>query len=270
MSQSRRISLGGLEIIMTYRGATQERRDNLRGVLRHLHRTYSDYIVYLIEADATPTFHWSGIGDENIRHLFVPDSGPFPKAKLCNLGARMCTGEVICFYDADMVANPEILPLAVNALKEGKNSDALCPFLRVINITGDYRKDFIDSGNYDLLNPYVDADLPDDMQVLYENTPGAIVLIKRSEYRRVGGYDPRFIGWGGEDDDLLTRASRLGVRWHSLRETQASLFHLHHDSTSRHAAIEAAQRNVEAAAETHALSLPELEARAAELARYFD
>jgi len=270
MSESKLISLGGLELVVTYRGATQERRDNLRGVLRHLHATYSDYTVYLVEADATPTFHWSGLGDENIRHIFIHDDGPFPKAKLCNLGARLCTGDIICFHDADMIANPGFLVATVNSLKLGTASDVLCPFLRVINVTGDNRKNFIESGNYGALEIYLETDLPAEMEVLYENTPGAIVLIKRSEYMRVGGYDPRFTGWGGEDDDLLTRATRLGVRWHSVQDARAALFHLHHDATSRQDAIAAAERNREAAAETRAMPLPALEARAASLAKYFD
>lgn len=269
MSENSLISLGGLELIMTYRGATQERRDNLRGVLRHLDSTYSDYTVYLIEADATPTFHWSGSGDKKIRHLFIHDDGPFPRARLCNLGAKLCTGDVICFHDADMVANPDLFPACVDALRYGAHSDALCPFLRVINVAGVFREAFIRSGNYSALKPYLEADLAEGMALLYANTAGGIVLIKRAEYRRVGGHDPRFIGWGGEDDDLLTRATRLGVRWHSVPEQRAALFHLHHDAASRRDAIAAAERNREAAARTGAMPLVELQARAAELAKYF-
>ncbi|GGD97454.1 hypothetical protein BG57_26205 [Caballeronia grimmiae] len=269
MSENRLLSLGGLELIVTYRGATQERRDNLRGVLRHLSVTYTDYTVYLIEADATPTFHWSGLGDEKIRHVFIHDDGPFSRARLCNLGARLCTGKVICFHDADMIANPYYLTRCVTALENGMSSDALCPFLRVINVANARRKEFITSGNYALFEPYLETDLPDEMEVLYQNTAGAIVLFKRADYMRVGGYDPRFVGWGGEDDDLLTRATRLGVRWHSVPDQRAALFHLHHDAASRRDAIAGAERNREAAAETRAMPLPELEARAAQLAQYF-
>ncbi|WP_232316558.1 galactosyltransferase-related protein [Candidatus Burkholderia verschuerenii] len=254
---------------MTYRGATQERRDNLRGVLRHLNRTYTDYTLYLIEADKAPTFHWSEIGDEKIRHVFVYDDGPFPKAKLCNLAVKMCSTETICFHDADMIANPYHFPLCVNAVRHGTASDALCPFLRVLNVNGELREQFIANGDYDLLKPYLGEAVPESMEVLYENTPGAIVLFKRAAYIRIGGYDPRFIGWGGEDDDLLTRAQRLGLRWHSVPNPDAALFHLHHDSTSRLEAVASAQRNRDTAAETRAISDEELAARTAELVKYF-
>jgi GT2 family glycosyltransferase len=270
MSQSELLSLEGLELIITYRGSTQERRENLRGVLRHLSRTYRDYTVYLIEGDSTPTFHWSGLADANIRHVFVYDVGPFSRAMLCNLGARMCTGKIICFHDADMIANPDYLSRIVHAMNREDNSDAVNPFLRVINISANWRKQFIDTGDFHNLAPHLEGELPEGMEVLYENTAGAIVLFRRSEYMRVGGYDPRYIGWGGEDDDLLCRAGRLGVRWHSIGEPRAALFHLHHDSTSRAGAIASAERNRAAAAETDKMPLAELEARAAELSRYFD
>jgi cellulose synthase/poly-beta-1,6-N-acetylglucosamine synthase-like glycosyltransferase len=270
MSQSELFSLEGLELIMTYRGSTQERRENLRGVLRHIRRTYRDYTVYLIEADSTPTFHWSGPADANIRHVFIYDDGPFPKSRLCNIGARLCTGKLICFHDADMIANPDYLSRIVRAMHREDNSDAVNPFLRVINVRADWRTKFIETGEYHTLEPYLESELPEGMEMLYTNTPGAIVLFRRSEYMRVGGYDPRFTGWGGEDDDLLSRAQRLGVRWHSVGEPRAALFHLHHDSTSRAGAIASAERNRAAAAETDKMPLAELEARAAELSRYFD
>jgi glycosyltransferase involved in cell wall biosynthesis len=269
MSESSLIALGGLEFIITYRGATPERRDNLRGVLRHLNRTYTDYTVYLLEADGAPTFQWSELQDPKVRHVFVHDDGPFPKAQLCNLGARMCTGSVICFHDADMVSNPDYFPRCVNAVRHGPHSDALCPFLRVLNVRGELRETFISNGEYGPLEPFLEGDLPDDLNVLYEGTPGAIVLFKRAEYMRVGGYDPRFIGWGGEDDELLSRAQRMGVRWHSVPDEKAALFHLHHDTASRVDALVTGEQNRLAAAESVQLSQEELEARAAELARYF-
>jgi GT2 family glycosyltransferase len=269
MSQPELLSLEGLELIMTYRGSTRERRENLRGVLRHLRRTYRDYTVYLIEADSTPTFHWSGPADANIRHVFIHDDGPFPKAMLCNLGVRLCTGKLICFHDADMIANPHYLSRLVRAMNREDNSDAVNPFLRVINVRADWREEFIDTGDYHNLEPYLEGELPEGMEMLYTNTPGAIVLFRRSEYMRVGGYDPRYIGWGGEDDDLLWRAGRLGVRWHSISDSRAALFHLHHGSASRADAIAAAECNRTAAAETATMPLADLEARAAELSRYF-
>ncbi len=271
MTEANPISLRGLEMIVTYRGSGQERRDNLRGVLRHLVRTYSDFHIWLIEADAAPTFSWTEIGDSRIRHVFVHDTGPFPKARLVNLGALMAKSPIICMHDADMIANPRMMKSAVDALMDGDASDVLCPFSRVLNVSGDRRQTFIESGNFDEFAPFMEGDLPDDINVLYANTPGAINLFERPEFIRIGGVDPQFTGWGGEDDDLFIRGARLGLRWHALAGPDSSLFHLNHDSASRAAICEEehSARNRQMARRTDEMPIEELEARALELAKYF-
>ncbi|WP_321800761.1 glycosyltransferase family 2 protein [Caballeronia sp. J97] len=271
MPETNLISLRGLELIITYRGSSQERRDNLRGVLRHLDRTYSDYQLWLIEADAVPTFSWTEFGNPRIRHLFVHDTGPFSRAKLVNLGALMAKSPIICLHDADMIANPDMMKLAVDALMDRDGSDVLCPFSRVLNVSGGRRKSFVESGNFDEFAPFMEGDLPDDMNMLYLNTPGAINLFKRAVFVRIGGLDPSFIGWGGEDDDLFLRATRLGARWHSLAGPNSSLFHLNHDSASRIEILEEEHcaKNRQQAFRTGDLPIEALQARALELSKYF-
>jgi hypothetical protein len=271
MTETNLISLRGIDLIVTYRGSTQERRENLRGVLGHLSRTYADYQLWLMEADAAPTFNWAELNDHKIRHVFVHDTGPFPKARLVNLGARIASSAIICMHDADMIANPVFMRAAVDSLMDADNSDFLCPFTRVLNVSGHRRASFIESGNFEEFAPFLETDLPDDINLLYVNTPGAINLFKRDEFIRIGGLDPSFIGWGGEDDDLFLRATRLGVRWHSLTGPRAALFHLHHDSPLRIEICEdeSGARNRQQAFRTGEIPIDELEARAHALSRYF-
>ncbi|SAK94101.1 Galactosyltransferase [Caballeronia pedi] len=274
MSNASHISLRGIEFVVTYRGASQERRENLLGTLRYLNRTYSDYIVWLIEADASPTFSWQQLSDPKIRHVFVHDTGRFSRARLANLGARMCTGRVICIHDADMIANPRYMKMAVDSLMDANNSDAVCPFARVVNTAGELRRSFIESGDYDELAPFAasdEADLPNGMSSLYTNTSGALNVFVRAEFIRIGGFDPAFEGWGGEDDDLLLRATRLGVRWHTLAGADSLLFHMHHDTAVRADwfGLPEVQANRKKGFECGEIPLPQVEARAAALSKYF-
>ncbi|WP_244173593.1 galactosyltransferase-related protein [Caballeronia temeraria] len=225
----------------------------------------------MIEADAAPTFDWSAFADPKIRHLFVHDTGPFPKARLVNLGALMAKSPIICLHDADMIANPRFLKIAVNALMDDDKSDVLCPFMRVLNVSGNLRQSFIESGNIDELTPFLESDLPDDINLMYLNTPGAINVFRRADFIRIGGLDPSFIGWGGEDDDLLLRATRLGLRWHSLGGDSAALFHLNHDSSWRFERLEEENiaKNRKQAFETADISIEALNERAAELSKFF-
>jgi hypothetical protein len=40
--------------------------------------------------------------------------------------------------------------------------------------------------------------------------PGACLWIRPELYERVGGFDERYRGWGGEDEDMLYRVASAG------------------------------------------------------------
>jgi len=230
MSETSQISLRGIDIIVSYREATEERRENLYAVLAHLARTYSDYRLWLMEAADAPSFDWHRLRDPKIRHVFIHHNGPFPKSMLYNTGVRLARSPVICFHDADSIAQPETLRGCVDALLDGDASDALCPYWNVINVTGALKQGFLETPDRAIFASITAPELPADANEIYPSANGGVVLFKRQEYVRVGGYNARLEGWGGEDDELLLRATRMGVRWHSFR---VPLIHLHHDSSSR-------------------------------------
>ncbi|KPU94812.1 hypothetical protein APR50_20575 [Variovorax paradoxus] len=268
MAEATKTSLRDIDIIVSYREANEERRENLYTVLAHLARTYTDYRLWLLEAAAVPSFDWSRLGDPNIRHVFVPHDGPFPKSMLYNTGVRLARSPVICFHDADSIAMPWAMRACVDALLEGPDSDALCPYWSVINIAGALKQDFMADPDHARLAAIDPKNLPEDAIVLYPNANGGIVFFKRGEYIRVGGYNARLEGWGGEDDELLRRASRLGVRWHSM---DVPLFHLHHDSASRQEHKEGIRdtQNQRAPEAIVDMSQDEVEALARELSGFF-
>ncbi|WP_422097805.1 galactosyltransferase-related protein [Variovorax sp.] len=268
MAEATKTSLRDIDIIVSYREANEERRENLYTVLAHLAHTYTDYRLWLLEAAAMPSFDWNRLGDPNIRHVFVPHDGPFPKSMLYNTGVRLARSPVICFHDADSIAMPWAMRACVDALLEGPDSDALCPYWSVINIAGALKQDFMADPDHARLAAIDPKNLPEDAIVLYPNANGGIVFFKRGEYIRVGGYNARLEGWGGEDDELLRRASRLGVRWHSM---DVPLFHLHHDSASRQEHKEGIRdtQNQRAPEAIVDMSQDEVEALARELSGFF-
>jgi len=268
MADIEKTSLRGIDIIVSYREANEERRENLYAVLAHLAYTYSDYRLWLMEAAATPSFDWQRLRDPKIRHVFIPHEGPFPKSMLYNVGVRLSRSPVVCFHDADSLARPVILRHCVDALLDGQNSDVLCPYWNVINVSGALKQSFMEVPDYERFTSIYNESLPADANEMYTSANGGIVLFRKHEYIRVGGYNARLEGWGGEDDELLRRAGRLGLRWHSFH---TPLVHLHHDSSSRAAHIEGIRdtENLRASLAIEDMSQEELETLASELADFF-
>lgn len=270
-----KLSLHGVDIIVSYREASAERSENLYTVLRHLDFTYEDYRVWLMEADASPRFDWKRLADPKIHHVFVPRSGNFPKAVLYNLGTRLATSPVVCFHDADCISRPEYMVNCVQHLLSAEGSDepgrgtgAMCPFQSMINIAGATKEAFVQSPDFALLPDPDKGQLPADATLLYQYNVGGVFLFRRRAFINVGGCNPACEGWGSEDNELFVRATRLGVNWPVVTKP---MFHLNHDSPVRDGYSQSpqAQKNYEVEKATKEMPVPELQALAANLSRFF-
>ena len=67
---------------------------------------------------------------------------------------------------------------------------------------------------------------PGEFEVPY-GAYGFFTGVSRADFERVNGFDMRFVGWGWEDEDLVVRLRRAGLRcgWPGPR---ATLLHLDH------------------------------------------
>ncbi len=263
-----KVDLDGVDIIVSYRESDAERRDNLYAVLAHLDLTYCDYTLWLIEGDVRPRFDWGRVNDPKIRHMFIYDDGPFPKALLYNTAVRAGRADVLCFHDADSIADPQTMDLCARRIREAGEAAAISPFYRVVNVQGVLRDHFLSHPAYESLAALPDSD-PAGTNILYDRAPGGIVFFRRDIYCSVGGYNPEFRGWGGEDNEMFLRLKALGLACNSF---DRRLIHLNHGLSDRenHSADPAAVRNWLLAETVTAMPRAELEALVQRLARFFD
>ncbi|KUR75387.1 galactosyltransferase-related protein [Novosphingobium sp. FSW06-99] len=224
------VSLRGTTLIVAYRQASAERAENLRATLGFLQRTYCDFDLVLVEGDASPRFDLHALRAANLLYHFVEDPGPFNKARLLNLGARVSRSPVICFHDADMIGWPHLMRHAVDVLLDADISDVRTPHWSILNVAGGLKRRFCRTLDFAVFDSIRTTDLPPDVTRLYDNQSSGITFWRKDRFVTCGGYHEGFADWGGEDDELLIRATRLGLRWHSV---PPPTFHLHHDAADR-------------------------------------
>jgi hypothetical protein len=208
--------------ILTYReNGDGERRENLLAVLRWLERRpLLEVIVF--EQDSVPRAGLSS-ASVNRRMLFGYNPGPFNKSWGFNVAARQTARPILVFADADVVVDSSLdraIELCRNAV------DAAKPYRRIVDLTADESRR-VRGGDWEFV-PQRPPDTPPNREARQEFVvfAGGIFVIGREPYLRLGGFDERFRGWGGEDDAMTIKLRRAGMRLAECGERPA--LHLSH------------------------------------------
>lgn len=208
---------------MTFRvGASEYRLKNLIKVLSWHAQTHS-YPIVLVEQDKS-----SQLLDINfpgrVSHIFVRNAGPFNKAWGLNIGAASCRSEKLIFTDADNLMH--------KSLKEAV--DLCCPvyhfvkpyrqFIDLSQEQTDYILDESSTESVDFSRPdwFAQRENRGETFSLCSGT----FIISRDLFDKLGGWDERFLGWGGEDDALSYKLQRMQPP--SLGLSDNCVFHLWH------------------------------------------
>jgi N-terminal domain of galactosyltransferase len=222
--------------IITYRAADDPaRRTNLEAVLAWLKlQPLAETIV--VEQDVAPT-----LGDlapfPSMHILFVYNPGPFNKSWGFNVGVRASRGSLLAFGDADVLCRA--LPTAVAAARAG------APVVRAFSTAIDLdeaESEMVRSDLSCLGDPSFGAAARDRIQSgEYPPLSGGLVLYQRPFLALLGGWDERFLGWGGEDNAMDIKIKRAGLRVAMVKESPG--FHLAHRRANATAAEDPHYRN---------------------------
>lgn len=207
--------------IITYREANDPaRRANLLAVLGWL-APLAPAETIIVEQDDAPT-----LGDlppaPGRRVAFAYNPGAFNKGWGFNIGARLARQPILIFADADLIA--PALPRAVARCRDA------APVVRGFSTVADLdpaASDRLRRAPSAPVDPAFAAGAADRRaQGEYPPVCGGLVVFDGDYLRLLGGWDERFLGWGGEDDAMSVKVARAGIAAEIMPDAPA--FHLHH------------------------------------------
>jgi len=171
-----------------------------------------------------------------VRLVRQQDHG-FRAAAARNLGAAHTGGDVLVFLDADTVPKPGFLDALVRRA-------AACPDVLAVgrrrhaDLSGDGRE--LPEPAW-LAQAYADSrDLLDADGRSFRFVISAVLALRRELFTDLGGFDERYVGYGGEDWDLAYRAWNAGAVL--VHEREAVAVHDGPDWALREGAAGARQR----------------------------
>ncbi len=155
------------------------------------------------------------------------DGEPFCKSIAVNNAAKNATRDIFIIADADIAFNIDQIKNAIEALNS---------YAWVIPYTGLFYLDFEKTNELYNRDPSVTLNEADFQRYCrFGGTDGyvfkgGINIVPRKYFEKVGGFDERFKGWGGEDDAFQRALDALCGQYFRL---DATMWHLYHPLQSK-------------------------------------
>lgn len=189
---------------------------NIRAVVDNFRKHYPEFNVLIAEQNAK-----GACGDligGNVSHVNVTIAHDgFNKCKLINTAIREnIKGGSVMMCDADCIL--PTLPMSVfeDGLSRGS---VFFPFTEVNFLNEAHTRSYIRTGSF------VQSQVQQDLFI--NRYTGLINVFSLETFDQVGGFDPEFVNWGGEDDAFIEKCKRLiGPISRPLDRT--SILHLYH------------------------------------------
>jgi len=224
--------------IISYRHSP-ERLNNLKTVLEWING-FTGVEVIVVEQDKH-----SKIREFNLKckHIFLKSKMPFNKSWGFNVGMKYSNSNVIIFGDSDLVMAPEKFIESINLLSQ---YEMVSPYNSVIDLTTQESSLPI--------TRLSTIDRPGRGETDIQKVPlcGGICIFRKSAVEKIGGWDQKFIGWGGEDDFQSIKVKNF-LTW---TESSGKCYHLYHERTAPD--MKWYQRNLQLLQKLEAMSKEEL------------
>jgi hypothetical protein len=171
-----------------------------------------------------------------VRYVHVADrpGHEFNRSRTLNAGAAVARGRFLVLHDADALPPFHLCEEVAKRMRD--EHDGWLPHRLIFYLTPEGSSTFAGSDG---------AELPSDVDEVVQNNPSTCDAVLRSAFESIGGYDERYQGWGGEDEEFL---ERLRTR-RFLRGGILPLVHLWHPPAPKKAS---GDRNLRLSAEVMA------------------
>ena len=205
--------------LITYReSGSADRRENLFAVLRWLAQ-WPQMQVIVIEQDSMSRLDALPFGAA----CFAYNPGPFNKSWGFNVAALLARNPVLVAADADVIAQ-HALADAVERCRQG--AAAAKPYRAIVDLTPEETMR-VRAGEWSYAPERSRDALPSrEGKQEFIVFAGGLFVIRREVYLRIGGFDERFLGWGGEDDAMSARIRRTKIATEEIAAPPA--LHLWH------------------------------------------
>lgn len=200
----------------------------------------------LIEEDTHPKLPDHIDIDNNTTYIFTKNNGEWRKCEGYNRGIKLAKTQYLIFNDVDVIINPPQILETIEKLKSPK-SGLLYPFNGLfLCVTDKVKDEFTNTLDYNDLDKHFPSLVSEydginvepayayanktegEVLIGHINSTGGCVMGRRDVMIKCNGYNPNFVGWGYEDDEVPWRITKLGFPAGRITGSKKPAWHLPH------------------------------------------
>lgn len=205
--------------VLSHKTVHVERKRNIQATLRWFIPSVEklgDTEIIVVEQGAKKTIeHIPEFRNDSVslKYIFIHHSGLFNKSWGYNVGARYAQGSTLFFIDNDIILPFESINKGLDLFEF---CDAVRCYDRLYALNDAETNAFSDSLQYP----------PESAKILRDfSVPGGFLIIRKELYKKLGGWDEDFEGWGGEDTAFEHKLSP-----YRIAAVSEVAYHLHHQN----------------------------------------
>jgi GT2 family glycosyltransferase len=226
-----------ITFIVHYREDTDERVKNFHIVYDYYKAIYPNCEFVFVEDDSKQTI--KHLVREEDKYIFYKNDEIYNKCIGYNIGLKEASSDLICFLDIDCLVSIDSL---IKASRLVHKHDMVCVGYNGTALYLEHSlKSQLDNKQgielFNFIESYIDKDNAHtgfrNKYYAVGNTEavGGCLFGKKETFENINGFNPNFIGWGYEDNEIISRAGALDVKVASVGNTSSRwmLFHLPHE-----------------------------------------
>lgn len=202
--------LSDCSIVIPFCMDCKERLEHLQFLYTYFADHFINYKLIVVEQGDEP----KAPASPNVFVKLIKADSPFSSGSISNKGVEEVATPFFCRFDVDAFVDPRALFEAVQIAKSRPEVSMILPYNGVsFTIQDPLRKEFIQSCDFKRL-PFVRKEhLSDwkgkDMYVKNGEAVGLIYFFRTDVFKKYGGFNEEFVGWGFEDEEIAARFRQL-------------------------------------------------------------
>lgn len=147
------------------------------------------------------------------------DLDPYKKSIAINSAVKKSTRDVLLIIDADIILSIESIEKSLELIEK---HGVVFPYNRLVKFSKSITDTIISQDNFNIDDSFIGSACS-----VYPNPSSSICFIKKDIFKKTGGVDERFTGWGYEDSSFFRVINLVNNGFYRI--VPNTMYHLYHE-----------------------------------------